>query len=240
MQFYELDKEQLFKELKVNENGLSEAEAKERLATYGPNVIKGKKRRSLVLRFLDNFIHLLAIILWVGAGLCFIPGVNMPQLGYAIILVITINAVFSFMQEFRAEKALEALKKMLPSYSKVIRDGEIKEVLVSELVPGDILVLSEGDNVSADARLIESYDIRTNNSVLTGESDPQRKSTVPITGRNVDPLRLTNVSLCRYEYLFRQRKGSCLCHRNEYRIWKDSKHDPVCKRTAKPTSKGDQ
>jgi len=193
MQYYELDKEQLYKELKVNDSGLSEAEAKDRLAIYGPNVIKGKKRKSLVLRFLDNFTHLLAIILWVAAGLCFIPGVAMPQIGYAIILVIVINAVFSFMQEFRAEKALEALKKMLPAYSNVLRDGEVKEVFASELMPGDILILSEGDNVSADARLIESYDIRTNNSVLTGESDPQRKSTVPISGRNVDPLRLTNV-----------------------------------------------
>ncbi len=117
----------------------------------------------------------------------------MPELGYAIILVIIINAVFSFMQEFKAEKALEALKKMLPSYSRVIRDGEVRDILAIELVPGDIIVLNEGDNISADARLIESFNIRTNNSVLTGESDPQRKSTVPITGREVDPLRLTNV-----------------------------------------------
>jgi Ca2+-transporting ATPase len=143
MQFYELDKEQLFEELKINDNGISEAEAKKRLEIYGPNVIKGKRRRSLVLRFLDNFTHLLAIILWVAAGLCFIPGVDMPQLGYAIIVVIVINAMFSFMQEFRAEKALEALKKMLPAYSNVLRDGEIMEVLASELIPGDILVLSE-------------------------------------------------------------------------------------------------
>jgi len=193
MQFYELDKEQLYKELNVTDNGLSEAEAKTRLETYGPNMIKGKKKRSLFVRFIDNFIHLLAIILWIAAALCFIPRVDMPQLGYAIILVIIINAVFSFMQEFRAEKALEALKKMLPSYTRVMRDGEIRDILSVDLVPGDILVLEEGDNISADARLIEAFDIRTNNSVLTGESDPQRKSTVPISGRDVDPLRLTNV-----------------------------------------------
>jgi len=193
MNYYELDKEELFKELKVNDNGLSQQEAGRRILEHGPNMIKGKKKRSLFLRFIDNFIHLLAIILWVAAGLCFIPRVDMPQLGYAIILVIIINAVFSFLQEFKAEKALEALKKMIPSYSRVIRDGEVKEVLSADLVPGDILILNEGDNISADARLIESFDIRTNNSVLTGESDPQRKSTVAITGRNVDPLRLTNV-----------------------------------------------
>lgn len=193
MNYYELDKDALFKELGVSEYGLSQEEAKKRLLEYGPNMIKEKKKRSLILRFMDNFIHLLAIILWVAAGLCFIPRVDMPQLGYAIILVIFINAIFSFMQEFKAEKALEALKKMILSYSKVIRDGEVKEILSVELVPGDIIILNEGDNISADARLVESFDIRTNNSVLTGESDPQRKSTVPITDRNVDPLRLTNV-----------------------------------------------
>ncbi|MCL5070074.1 MAG: cation-transporting P-type ATPase [Actinobacteria bacterium] len=192
-QFYSLNTEELYKELSVSSNGLSDEEAKKRLETYGPNLIKEKKKRSLVLRFLDNFIHLLAIILWIAAALCFIPRVDMPQLGYAIILVIIINAVFSFLQEFRAEKALEALKKILPSYARALRSGEIKEVLSSDLVPGDIIILNEGDNVSADARLIESFDLRTNNSVLTGESDPQRKSTVAIINREVDVLRLTNV-----------------------------------------------
>ena len=193
IEYYQLDEKKLFETLKVAPNGLTDEEAKKRLEVYGPNVIKEKKKRSLVLRFIDNFIHLFAIILWVAAGLCFIPGVNMPQLGYAIILVIIINAIFSFMQEYKAEKALESLKKFLPSCSTVLRGGEIIEIQSMQLVPGDILILNEGDNISADARLIESFNIRTNNSVLTGESDPQRKSTVPIIGRNIDHLRLTNV-----------------------------------------------
>ena len=193
MKYYNLSKEQLFKELKVSEKGLTDDEAKKRFEIYGPNKIIEKRKRILIFRFLDNFIHLLALILWLAAALCFIPRVNMPQLGYAIILVIIINAIFSFLQEFRAEKALEALKKMLPSYSNVLRNGEIKKVLSEELVPGDILVLEEGDNISADARLIEAYDVRTNNSVLTGESDPQKKVTIPILNENIDPLRLQNV-----------------------------------------------
>ncbi len=193
VKYYKLDEKQLFETLKVDINGLTNEEAKKRLEIYGPNVIKEKKKRPLILRFIDNFIHLFAIILWIAAGLCFIPRVDMSQLGYAIILVIIINAVFSFMQEYRAEKALESLKKVLPSHSTVLRGGEVSEILSRELVPGDILILNEGDNISADARLIESFNIRTNNSVLTGESDPQRKSTVPIVGRNIDPLRLTNV-----------------------------------------------
>jgi len=193
VEYYKLDNKQLFETLKVDTNGLTGEEAKKRLESYGPNVIKEKKKRLLILRFIDNFIHLFAIILWIAAGLCFIPRVDMPQLGYAIILVIIINAIFSFMQEYKAEKALESLKKVLPSYSTVLRGGEVNEIQSKELVPGDILILNEGDNISADARLIESFNVRTNNSVLTGESDPQRKSTVPIIGRSIDPLRLTNV-----------------------------------------------
>ncbi|MCL5770720.1 MAG: cation-transporting P-type ATPase [Actinobacteria bacterium] len=193
MNYYELNKEQLFEALKVTEKGLSEEEVKKRLEVYGLNIIQEKRKRPLVFKFLDNFIHILAIILWIAAILCFIPGVDMPQLGYAIIAVIVINAIFSFLQEYKAEKALESLKKIIPSYANVLRSDEVKEVLSSELVPGDILILNEGDNVSADARLIEAFDLRTNNSVLTGESDPQRKSAPAIVGRDVDLLRLTNV-----------------------------------------------
>lgn len=191
--YFSLETEKIFIKLGVSKNGLSDEEAAKRLKEFGPNAIVAKRKRPLILKFFDNFVHLLAIILWVAAGLCFIPKVDMPQLGYAIILVIVINAVFSFLQEFRAEKALEALKNLIPSYSKVLRSGEIKDILSSELVPGDIIVLEEGDNVTADARLIEAYDIRTNNSVLTGESDPQRKNADPIQQENADELRLANV-----------------------------------------------
>src|SRR3972149_12085872 len=128
VEYYKLDDKELFETLKVDTNGLTGEEAKKRLEIYGSNVIKEKKKRSLILRFIDNFIHLFAIILWIAAGLCFIPRVNMPQLGYAIILVIVINAIFSFMQEYKAEKALESLKKFLPSYSTVLRGGEVIEI----------------------------------------------------------------------------------------------------------------
>jgi P-type Ca2+ transporter type 2C len=191
--YFSLDTERIFRKLGVSKDGLSDEEAARRLKEFGPNAIIAKRKRPLILKFLDNFIHLLAIILWVAAGLCFIPKVDMPQLGYAIILVVVINAVFSFLQEFRAEKALEALKNLIPSYSKVLRSGEIQDILSSEIVPGDIIVLEEGDNITADARLIEAYDIRTNNSVLTGESDPQRKNAEPIHQENADELRLVNV-----------------------------------------------
>src|SRR4030042_2717020 len=191
--YFSLETEKIFKKLGVSKNGLSDEEAAKRLKEFGPNTIVAKRKRPLILKFFDNFVHILAIILWVAAGLTFIPKVDMPQLGYAIILVVVINAVFSFLQEFRAEKALEALKNLIPSYSKVLRSEEIQDILSSELVPGDIIVIEEGDNITADARLIEAYDIRTNNSVLTGESDPQRKNADPIHQEDADELRLSNV-----------------------------------------------
>lgn len=114
----------------------------------------------------------------MGASiLTFISGT--PQLGFAIIAVIIINAIFSFWQEYEAEKAVAALKKILPSRAKVIRQGVPVEVLASQLVPGDILVLEEGDNISADARLVEAFQMKVDSSTLTGESKPIRKITDP-------------------------------------------------------------
>src|SRR3990172_2782591 len=191
--YFSLETEKIFKKIGVSKDGFSDEEAAKGLKEFGLNTIIAKRKKPLILRFFDNFVHLLAIILWVAAGLTFIPKVDMPQLGYAIIIVIIINAVFSFLQEFRAEKALEALKNLIPSYSRVLRSGEIQDILSSEVVPGDIIVLEEGDSITADARLIEAYDIRTNNSVLTGESDPQRKNADPIHQDNADELSLANV-----------------------------------------------
>jgi P-type E1-E2 ATPase len=114
----------------------------------------------------------------LGASiLAFISGT--PQLGFAIIAVIIINAIFSFWQEFEVEKAVAALKKILPSTAKVIRQGKQIEILSSLLVPGDILVLEEGDNISADARLIEAFQMKVDSSTLTGESKPIRKISDP-------------------------------------------------------------
>lgn len=166
--------EELFKELDTSEKGLAEEEAARRLEEYGPNELAEIRKKPLFYLFTSNFIHLFAILLWVGGILAFVG--EMPQLGWAIFAVIIINAVFSFWQEFKAEKATEALKRMLPSFAKVIRDGEQKQVLAEELVPGDLIMLEEGDRISADCRLVEGFELRVDNSVLTGESEPVRRS----------------------------------------------------------------
>ena len=173
MTINELPPEDVFGELNSYKKGLSTDEAQKRLEKYGPNQIEEIKKKPVIFKFLANLYQLLALLLWAASGLAFLSGT--PQLGLAIIAVIIINAVFSFWQEYKAEQALEALKNILPSTAKVIRDNEKKEILSAQLVPGDLLVLEEGDNISADARLVEANQMKVDISTLTGESKPVRK-----------------------------------------------------------------
>ncbi|MDF2942872.1 MAG: cation-transporting P-type ATPase [Herbinix sp.] len=153
--------------------GLTQAQAEENQKTQGKNLLDEKKKKSIILILLSNFVHLMAILLWVGGAVAFLAG--MPQLGIAVWLVNVINGVFSFWQEHRAGKATDALRNMLPSYARVIRDGEEQKILAEDLVIGDIILLEEGDKISADARLIEVSDLQVDQSTLTGESNPVRK-----------------------------------------------------------------
>ncbi|MBA3061216.1 MAG: cation-transporting P-type ATPase, partial [Nitrospirae bacterium] len=177
MKIHNLTKEEVFRTLVTSEQGLSEEEAKRRLSEFGFNEIKEAKKKSLSIRFFKQFTHFLAILLWIAAFMSFLseylhPGEGMLTLGIAIIAVIFINAGFTFIQEYRAEKALEELKKLLPFYVKVLRDGKEKEIYARDVVHGDVILLSEGDKVPADARLIETSGLRVNNAPLTGESEP--------------------------------------------------------------------
>jgi len=174
---HELDIEEVYKALDTGPQGLREEEAQSRLATYGPNKIRSIKGVPLWRKLSTHFTNFFAILLWVGAILSFIA--DQTILGIAIIAVIFINAIFTFWQEFKAEKATEALLKMLPPMAAVIRDGEEKEIEATNLVPGDLIVLREGDHISADARLISSAELRADNSALTGEAEPVRRNSVP-------------------------------------------------------------
>ena len=159
-------------------DGLSADEARRRLERYGPNLIREVKGRPLWLRFLANFTHLMAILLWVGGLVAFIG--QLPQIGIAIWLVNLINGAFSFWQEFKAEKATEALRQLLPAYARVLRGGEEQRVLAEELVAGDVILVAEGDRISADARLVQEFELRVNQSTLNGESHPARKTSDPV------------------------------------------------------------
>jgi magnesium-transporting ATPase (P-type) len=188
---YKPSPEEVYSKLDTSPPGLSEEEAKVRLEKYGPNQIEEVKKKPLILTFLENFYHILAILLWAASILSFISGT--PQLGFAIIGVIIINAIFSFWQEYQAEKATEALKKILPSTAKVIREDKEREILAAELVPGDMIVLEEGDNISADSRLVESFQFKVDNSTLTGESRPVRKTPEGMSGEGHSFVEMHNL-----------------------------------------------
>ncbi|HML04295.1 MAG TPA: cation-transporting P-type ATPase [Methanobacterium sp.] len=182
LDIYKPSPEEVYSKLDTSPMGLSEDEAQKRLEKYGPNQIEEVKKTPLIFKFLENFYNILALLLWAASILAFISGT--PQLGFAIIGVIIINALFSFWQEYQAEKATEALKKILPSTAKVIREGKEKEILAAELVPGDIIALDEGDNISTDSRLVEAFQFKVDNSTLTGESRPIRKDPEGMSGED--------------------------------------------------------
>jgi len=150
--------------------GLTDAEARERLAEVGPNVLVKSQGPRWWLRFVQNLVHLFALLLWAGAALAAIGG--MPQLAIAIVVVILVNAVFSFAQEHRAERAVEALGRVLPQRARVRRQGRPQEIDAQELVPGDLMLLAPGERVSADAAVCSAVELRVDMSTLTGESRP--------------------------------------------------------------------
>ena len=191
MKINNLTKEIVLQRLVTSENGLTEEEAKKRLSEFGLNEIKEVKKTALSIRFLKQFTHFLAILLWIGAGLAFLseylhPGEGMLTLGLAIVGVVFINAVFTFMQEYRAEKSIEKLRLLLPFYVKVIRDGKEKEMQAKEIVPGDVIILSEGDKVPADSRLIKTTYLMVNNAPLTGESESVPLQYEPCEGELIE------------------------------------------------------
>lgn len=153
--------------------GFSSAEAENLLKKYGLNVIEGKKRTPLILQFLKQFEDLLVIILIVASIFAYGAGEQVDAI--IIICIVFINAGIGFMQEFKAEKAIEALKKLLAPKARVIRDNVEMLIEAKYLVPGDFVILNEGDKISADCDLIEENEIRIDESVLTGESMPVKK-----------------------------------------------------------------
>ncbi len=166
--FIALNKEEIYLELRSADDGISEESAKKRLEAYGANRLRAVRKTPLIIRFSLHLSNLLAVMMWVCSALCF--WAQMPEAGWACIVVVFINAIFSFWQEFKAEKAIEALSKLIPSNARLIREGKEKLVPTNEIVPGDIIMLEEGDNVPADARLIEADELRLNNSAFSGES----------------------------------------------------------------------
>jgi magnesium-transporting ATPase (P-type) len=171
--------------------GLAPEEAEGRLARFGPNSLRERRVRPLYRKFLSQFTHLMALLLWAGGLIGFLAG--MPQLGAAIWAVNLINGAFGFWQEHKAEKAAEALRRILPQRARVRRGGGEGHVPAETLVPGDVLVLSEGDHVSADARLVEEAELRVDQSTLTGEAHPVRKTRSAVPGEGLSRFEIPNL-----------------------------------------------
>jgi magnesium-transporting ATPase (P-type) len=159
----------LLRHLKSGSGGLSSREAERRLVQYGTNEIERRGGRRWPRELARQFTHPLALLLAAAAGLAWIAGI--VPVALAIAVVILINAAFAFIQEVQAERAVEALAQFLPSQAKVIRDGRHQVIEARRLVPGDLLIIEEGDRISADARLL-SDGIEVDASTLTGESMP--------------------------------------------------------------------
>ena len=184
MKVHRLTVDQALASLASRPSGLAGAEALRRLAEFGPNRMEEIRGSPLILRFAGEFVHFFALILWVAAGLAFYaeahePGQGMGTMGIAIVGVIIINGLFSFFQEYRAERALSALRKLLPREVKALRDGAATSLAIEALVPGDIVLLEEGDEVPADARVTEAHALRVNTATITGESLPRARSAEP-------------------------------------------------------------
>ncbi|HZH48675.1 MAG TPA: HAD-IC family P-type ATPase [Nitrospira sp.] len=180
-----LSTEDVLKRLETAASGLTTEEAVRRFREFGANVLAEPHRYSVLRGLIRHFTHFLAILLWIAAGLSFAadfmkPGEGMATLGWAILGVIVINAVFAFLQEYKAERAFQALRRMLPDIAWVTRSGQSVQVPRSELVPGEVLFLEEGERVPADARLIEASGIRVDDAALTGESKPKRRTADPV------------------------------------------------------------
>ena len=193
-----LTAEQALASLHTRAAGLTAAEAARRQSEFGSNHVEEVRREPLLIGFAREFTHFFAIILWLGAALAFLadhfePGQGMARLGAAIVGVILINGVFSFWQAYKAERAIAALRQLLPQQVMAMRGGETVQLLASELVPGDLVLLEEGARVPADCRLVEAFGLRVNTATVTGESLPRACHADPQPA--VSPLFADNIVL---------------------------------------------
>jgi len=189
--FYSLKTGELFSRFEVGEAGLSKKEARARLEKCGPNSIPEKKKRPLYVMFLDQFKDFMILVL-IAAGI--VSGI-IGELSdtIAIIIIVVLNAALGFIQEYRAERAIAALKKMASPTAAVVRNGATSIISASELVPGDIVRLEAGQIVPADLRLIEVANLRVEEAALTGESVPVDKTIEVLPNESVPLAERKNI-----------------------------------------------
>ncbi len=182
---------EVYHALASDAGGLTPAEAADRLREVGRNSVEVSDPWRLLRSLMRQFTNFFTLLLFASAGICFVAealqaGQSMLVLGWALSGVALLNALFSFVQEYRAERAMEALRQFLPPMVQVVRGGQTQSLLSEELVPGDVLLLQEGDRVPADTRLVSVEDLVINNAPLTGESLPVALTAEPVDRRLVE------------------------------------------------------
>ena len=180
MDVYNISKEELLKKFHTKETGLSAKDSSRRLIDFGANEIQSGKKKNYLKEYFRQYIQFFAILLEVASLLALVADKYVPNegndiLAYAIIIAVFINATFAFWQEYKADKAMEALVRLMPTMVTVMRDSNTEIIDAKELVPGDIIVLEEGNKIAADAVLIENNTLYINTSALNGESRPSRR-----------------------------------------------------------------
>lgn len=194
-----LRKEDTLRNLKSNEKkGLSKDEVEKRFIKYGKNKLKDKPKESLIIKFLKQFNDFMIIILIIAsiisAVISNIQGENDYIDSIIIIAIVILNAIMGVIQEAKAEKSIEALQQMTPPKAKVLRDGVTTEINAEELVPGDIIILEAGNYVPADCRLLESFNLKIEESSLTGENEPVLKDANIVCGKDIPLGDMLNVA----------------------------------------------
>ena len=175
MNFYSISAEEALKQMGSNMNGLDDEAVQKKLEEYGKNELKGKKKVSPLVIFVRQFLDFMIMVLIAAAIVSAFIGEGSDTI--VIIIIVVLNAIIGFIQEYRAEKAIEALQKMAAPSSHVLRNGNVIELPAAEIVPGDIVLLEAGNTVPADMRLIEIESLKASEASLTGESNPVDKRT---------------------------------------------------------------
>jgi len=173
-----LERERIYEQLDTSPDGLDEAEVARRLEQYGPNELEERGLRSPWKVLLGQFTEIMVVVLLIAAGISVALGHTTDAI--VILVIVVLNAILGFTQEYRAERAMAALKQLSVPTVRVRRDGQIREVEATSLVPGDIVLLEAGDRVPADARVVESVNLRAEEAALTGESVPVDKIEKPL------------------------------------------------------------
>jgi Ca2+-transporting ATPase len=178
MRWHQKNVEEVITELESSLQGLSAAKAQELLLKHGPNELAEKKKKTLFMMFLDQFKDFMILVLMAAAIISGIIGDATDTI--AIVVIVALNAVIGFVQEYRAEKAMALLRKMAAQSALALRDGNPVNIPASQLVPGDVVMLEAGKIVPADMRLIETAQLKVEEAALTGESLPVEKHTRPL------------------------------------------------------------